>query len=167
MRCVIRLFLLAAVVGLAATAARDDLGAVGMPGESTPPVRRWDFNRTGDMEGWKASPSVTAVVMGGALWMKLISPMRDPTQLMTPKYQVYGPHGFGYDDQEYDLASPGNLGIPASTVKKVRMRIINLSPVTDAFVMWRTREHPGDFAGSARFTLKPDLKGMARSDLPC
>ena len=110
MRCMIRLFLLAAFVGLVATAARDDLGAVGMPDESTPPVRRWDFNRTGDMEGWKASPSVTAVVMGGALWMKLISPMRDPTQLMTPKYQVYGPHGFGYDDQEYDLASPAGSG---------------------------------------------------------
>lgn len=158
MRCMIRLFFLAAVVGLAATASRHDLAAVGMPDESMPPARRWEFNRTGDMEGWKASPSVTAVVMGGALWMKLINPMRDPTQLMTPKYQVYGPHGFGYDDQEYDLASPGDLGIPANTVKKVRMRIINLSPVTDAFVFWRTREQPGGFAGSARFTLKPDLK---------
>ena len=143
------------------------LGTVSIADSQTQPARRWDFNRTGDMEGWKASPSVTAVVMGGALWMKLISPMRDPSQLMTPKFQVYGPHGFGYDDQEYDLASPGDLGIPANTVKKVRMRIINLSPVTDAFVMWRTRGQSGGLCGICPFYAEARLEGMARSGLPC
>ncbi|MBI2502813.1 MAG: hypothetical protein HYW07_06225 [Candidatus Latescibacteria bacterium] len=123
----------------------------------TQPARRWDFTMSGDIEGWKASSSISAVVMGGALWLKLLPPITDPERLRSSQYQTNGPHHFGYHDQEYDLESPPALGIPANAVKKVRMRIMNLSPVTDAYVFWCAAGQT-DFAGAARFTLKADLK---------
>lgn len=154
----IRLCFSTVFVILTATGLCPKLTAADMAGGQIQPARRWDFNITGNLQGWKASSRVVPVVMGGALWIKLLPPITDPSQLITPAFQVHGPKIFGYKDQEYDIESPPDLGIPASAVKKVRMRILNLSPLTDAHVFWRTRGQLREFAGSARFTLKPDLK---------
>ena len=154
----IRLCFSTAIVILTATGLCPKLTAADLAGGQIQPARRWDFNITGNLQGWKASSRVVPVVMGGALWIKLLPPITDPSQLITPGFQVHGPKIFGYKDQEYDIESPPDLGIPASAVKKVRMRILNLSPLTDAHVFWRTRGQLREFAGSARFTLKPDLK---------
>ena len=54
-----------------------------------------------------------------------------------------------------DIASPSGLGIPAASVRKVRMRVRNLSPETDWLLFWRTTEKPEVDAGVVRASLEP------------
>lgn len=51
---------------------------------------------------------------------------------------------------------PENLNIPADQFNKIVIRLRNLSPETDGFILWQTSEKPGEDAGSVRFTMKPD-----------
>jgi Trehalase len=138
-------------------------------------VLRWDFDKVDDSEGWEVRPDARGVVMGGALWLTLIT---------TPKITARPYEGFG-DSLRFDgisnpsgnlISSPHGLGISAAEATQVRLRVLNLSPVTDFYLMWRARggdwgfdqddgSDQGDvFASlkaprqSKRCTLQPDLK---------
>jgi hypothetical protein len=121
-------------------------------------VRRWEFDQTGEREGWSVPARSKGVVMGGALWISLAPGVADPRDLARTKYQIYGDPAFGHREPGVDLESPRGLNLSAALVTKVRLRVLNLSPVTDAFLRWRTSEKPERYGGSVRFTMKPDLK---------
>ena len=122
-----------------------------------PAVREWRFDNWNDREGWTVSDRLTGVAAGGSLWLTLTPAVRDPTKLADPAYQVYGDSRFGESQRWHEVTSPAGLGIDAATVKKVRLRVLNLSPWTDGYIAWRTREQPEKTAGAVRFTLKADL----------
>jgi hypothetical protein len=110
---------------------------------------RWDFNNYGNTDGWSVPASINGTVMGGAMWLTI---QREPVVIQPPlAHQIWGTEKFS------DLTSPKGLDIPASTVTKVRMRILNLSPETDGLLFWRTKEKPDVDAGAFRFTMKPSL----------
>ena len=90
-------------------------------------------------------------VMGGSLWLSV--QRGDPKGKQVDwREQMYAPQG------NFELTSPRGLGIPASKVTKVRMRVLNLSPETDGTVVWRTVESGEKDAGGLRFTMALDLK---------
>ena len=113
---------------------------------------RWDFDRWNDPEGWTTAPRMTGAVMGGAMWVTLAPAISDPARLATTHFQIYGDAGAS----RYDLVSPAGLGISAARFNKVRMRLLNRSAATDAFVLWWKPGQPEKPAGSARFTLEAD-----------
>jgi hypothetical protein len=112
-------------------------------------ARRWDFNSYGNTEGWTIPDSLNGAVMGGSLWLTIqrIPPVKQPPIA----HQIWGSPEFA------DIDSPKGLGIRAQDVTKVRMRILNLSPETDGYLFWRTKENPEADAGILRFTMKPSL----------
>jgi hypothetical protein len=94
--------------------------------------------------------SLKGAVMGGSLWLAIqrIPPVQQPPIA----HQIWGPPKAG------DLDSPPGLDIPAASVTKVRLRLLNLSPETDGLLFWRSKAKPGVDAGVIRFTMQPDLK---------
>ena len=122
--------------------------------ENSPPVARWDFTKWGDTGGWSFSPGVSGMVMGGSLWIKIDPAPMNALGLDAARYQIYG----GRDQQVFDLSSPAGLGIECKTIRNVRVRLINLSPITDAFILWKTREEPEKLQGPARFTFDAERK---------
>lgn len=102
--------------------------------------RRWDFNHWGDREGWTVPQSLRGAVCGGTLWLTF---QADP-QRMDWEYhaQMFVKATLAAPDPELDIISPKGLDIPASRIKKIRMRILNYSPETDFFFDWRTAENP-------------------------
>ena len=131
--------------------------------------RRWEFNKVDDKEGWDVRPDARGVVMGGALWLTLVS---------TPKISARYYEGFGdslrfgalSESSSNLISSPRGLNISAAEATQVRLRVLNLSPVTDFYLMWRANGQEwgskrGDgFAEfgaptqSRRCALQPDLK---------
>jgi len=86
-------------------------------------ARRWTFDRSGDLEQWTIPANVRGSSDGGALWL---------AQRENPTIQ---------DQRSFDLASsPSGLQIPATQVTQVRLRVLNLSSLTDLYVRWRTIE---------------------------
>lgn len=122
--------------------------------ETSTPVARWDFRKWGDTEGWSFSRGVSGMVLGGSLWIRIDPAPMNATGLDAARYQIYG----GRDQQGFDLLSPSGLGIECRTIRKVRLRLINLSPITDAFILWKTREEPEKLQGPARFTIEPERR---------
>lgn len=120
-------------------------------------AKRWDFNRANDTQGWTIPERLTGAAIGGSLWLTIQPKGLTTNQLGDYRYQVWGHQG-AYVMTQSELESPRGLEIPACRVKKVRMRIINLSPETDGYLFWRTKEKPGKDAGRVRFTMKPDCK---------
>ncbi len=118
------------------------------------PVVRWDFTKWGDTEGWSFSPGVNGMVMGGSLWINIVPAAMTASGFEAARYQIYGSPG----QQGFDLVSPAGLGIDCKTVRKIRMRLINLSPITDAFILWKTREESEKLQGPARFTFEAERK---------
>ena len=104
------------------------------------PVKVWSFDRTGNLEGWTVPPGFGGVVSGGSMWLTIRDPQ--PTE-----HRVFAL-------KQLDIASPKGLKIPASTVKKVRLRLLNLSPETEGFLLWTVAEKPDGNAGTARFAMK-------------
>jgi hypothetical protein len=139
------LVLLGAAACSALTAA-----AEGAPQESRFNTRyRWDFNSYGNTEGWTIPDPLKGAVMGGSLWLTF---QREPPVKQPPiAHQIWGSSKF------CDIDSPKGLGLPAQEITKVRMRILNLSPETDGFLFWRTKEKPDVDSGRVRFTMKPSL----------
>lgn len=135
--------------------------------------KRWDFNKTSEREGWSVPASKRGVVMGGSVWLTLAPSETDPAKMATTYYQAGGdwwPAEHRKEKPDVDLiVSPSGLQIPASDVTQVRLRVMNLSSVTDFFLRWRTREQGWGDAGdpawdwgqppqSRRCTLKSDVK---------
>jgi hypothetical protein len=48
------------------------------------------------------------------------------------------------------------LSVNAAQFNKIVIRLRNLSPETDGFIRWKTKDKPDSNAGSVRFTMKPD-----------
>jgi len=133
-------------------------------------IRRWDFNNVDDREGWEVSPSARGVVMGGALWLTLAPFPRVSTRY----YEGFGDPLFYIKKSERNnniISSHSGLNIPAREVTQVRLRVLNLSSITDFFLMWRASgQNWGSNEGndgfsllsaptqSKRCTLRPDLK---------
>ncbi len=119
------------------------------PGDPFTTVRRWDFNRYGNTEGWTVPDPLKGAVMGGSLWLTL---QRVPPVTQPPiAHQIWGSSEFS------ELASPKALGLRAPEATKVRLRVLNLSPETDGFLFWRTADRPDADAGMLRFTMRPNL----------
>jgi hypothetical protein len=89
--------------------------------------------------------------MGGGLWLTFKPAAASPKELEQMRFQIYGPR------RHLEIESPRPLEIPASQVKKVRMRILNLSPLTDGFVDWKTKGSPEEYMGAVRFTFQPNV----------
>ncbi len=109
----------------------------------------WEFNNWNDSEGWTIPESMNGGIMGGAIWL-MIHPELEKLKPVSWKQQVWGPN------LKYDLESPKGLAIPAVKVNKILIRVRNLSPETDGYVVWRTEKNPETDAGRARFTMQPD-----------
>lgn len=137
-------FLIAAsVMGVHAFAAVATL-------QNKPPIQWfWDFNEANDTQGWAIAAPMRGAVLGGALWIR-IQPDTLAARPVRWQQMVWGPNC------KYDLVSPPGLAIPAQSVNKIKMRILNRSAETDGFVFWRNSENPHKDAGRARFTMKPD-----------
>lgn len=123
----------------------------GSPEDCTNPRRCWRFDNWGDRKGWVVPSELTGAVLGGGLWLTLKPSVDSPREIEQMRFQIYGPR------RPLEVESPSALEIPASEVKKVRMRILNLSPLTDGFVDWKTKSDPGKYAGAVRFTFRPDV----------
>ncbi|MBI4166281.1 MAG: hypothetical protein HY508_11170 [Acidobacteria bacterium] len=129
-------------------------------------LRRWDFNKIDDREGWHVRTGARGVVMGGSLWLTLTA---------TPKMSARYYEGIGnqieFDQTEADTnlaSSPRGLDIPATEGTQVRMRVLNLSPVTDFFLMWRAKgEDWGTTEGKDMSSLlKPPAQSKHRALQP-
>ncbi len=120
------------------------------PKPSTVPSvgKRWDFDKLNDREGWTVPDLLGGAVGGGALWLKIRN--EDPTPYDSNQI---------YPFKQFEIVSPKGLGVPPASVKKVRLRVSNLSPETEGYVRWTTVEKPGVDIGMARFTMKPYERG--------
>ncbi len=111
----------------------------------------WNFDKWNNPDGWSVPEILNGSVTGGALWLT-IQQEKKTEKAPSWKDQVWG------HDHHYELISPQGLSIPAAQYNKIVIRMRNLSPETDGFIRWQTKEKPGVDTGSVRFTMKPDLK---------
>ena len=136
---------------------------------------RWDFNKFGDREGWEVPEPMTGSVYGGALWLSIV-PKGEPLGSGMPIHEQNAGR-WSYNNPWDRIRSPNDLAIPASKVKKVKLRILNLSPENDGYLLWKTVEKserrtgtryhmtpysgwgypPEDDAGQVRFAMKSYL----------
>jgi hypothetical protein len=135
-------------------------------------IRRWDFDRIGDLQGWTIPAEARGVVMGGSLWITLTSKEKDPAHIASTEFQItaafeHGSAAKKTDPAKESIASPDRLGIPAVQIQKLRLRVLNLSPVTDFFVLWKTKENGWgeqkpeaavEIAQRRRCTMQADIK---------
>jgi hypothetical protein len=110
----------------------------------------WGFDNWNDREGWTLPEILNGTVSGGAMWLTIQTEKKDSVKSW--RNQIWG------SAPNYMLASPGNLMIPAGQFNKVVIRLRNLSPETDGFILWQTSQKPGVDTGSVRFTMKPDCQ---------
>jgi hypothetical protein len=123
------------------------------------PVRRWDFNKTGDLEGWTVAADNRGVVMGGSLWVSL-QPEVSSTARPVEYFQSMVTRFPGPDAPSTKIISPAGLNFQVSDSQQaqIHMRVLNLSPVTDFFLQWSTREQTEGYSGSHRCTMTPERK---------
>jgi hypothetical protein len=143
--------------------------------------KRWDFDKNNDREGWIVPANALGVVMGGSLWVALNPRETDPAKIASPAYQVLGDMFDGKNivyDTGTEIVSPRGIDIATSEAQqvqvqvRVRVRVLNLSPATDLFLRWRTKEQTegwgtieksaviavSQFLQSRHCALIPDLK---------
>jgi hypothetical protein len=110
----------------------------------------WGFDRWNDREGWTLPDILNGTVSGGALWLTIQTAKKDSVKSW--RSQIWGAA------PNYMLVSPKDLMIPTQQYNKIVIRLRNLSPETDGFILWQTTQKPGKDTGSVRFTMKPDCK---------
>jgi hypothetical protein len=110
----------------------------------------WGFDRWNDREGWTLPDIMNGTVSGGSLWLTIQSEKKDTTKSW--RSQIWG------SAPNYMLVSPKDLMIPTEQYNKIVIRLRNLSPETDGFILWQTTQKPGKDTGTVRFTMKPDCK---------
>jgi len=136
-------------------------------------VKRWGFDKSGDQEGWTVLPRLIGPVFGGAMWLHF-SPRTTDIQAMTKwTYQENGDdslvsQGKLEPEDASMITSPAGLGIVVREPMQLRLRVINLSPITDFLVAWRTSDqvwHKPNTATDAsnskqirRCSMTPDTK---------
>jgi len=111
----------------------------------------WNFDKWNNADGWSLPGILNGSVTGGALWLT-IQQEKKTENTPSRKDQVWG------HDHHYELISPQGHSIPAAQYYKIIIRLRNLSPETDGYIRWQTKEKPGVDTGSVRFTMKPDLQ---------
>ena len=110
------------------------------------PYKRWEFDKYNDRQGWTVPSSALGVVMGGSLWVTLNRKETDPDKIAAPLYQDHGDAGL-VPDPGTEILSPRGIDIaaPSGQQIQVKIRILNLSPVTDLFIRWRTKDQLQDW----------------------
>lgn len=121
-------------------------------------LQRWAFETTGNPDGWSVpadqSSLLQTAVMGGSLWLHLTVKLPEPQYpALVGSLPVLKPSA-----NDINVESPRGLDITTTGLQRVRMRVLNLSPVSDVYLKWRTAEQSNNFAGARRCTLKPDVK---------
>lgn len=167
--------------GGALCAAVIALQGLSTPLRATEIARTWEFNTIGEREGWSVPERLTGVVMGGSLWLTPTPKEKDPKVIAGINYQITGDWNFMFriGDKErtgalasghltvegpasVDIVSPANLDIPAPTSVheqlQLQARILNLSPATDLFFKWRSKDMEAGDWQMTRCALEPDLK---------
>jgi hypothetical protein len=132
---------------------------------------RWDFNQNGRQEGWTIPDQWRGVVMGGSLWLTLSPKETDPQEIASFRYQNFGDTWKQRIDRpdvgDLLMLSPADLNLNATDVTQVKMRVLNLSSLTDFSLAWKTKEDGWGARQesswlippqSRRCTMKPDLK---------
>jgi hypothetical protein len=123
---------------------------------------RWNFDRNGDLQHWVVPDAERGVVMGGSLWLTLEPKETDAARVAMPSYQWTGDK----DQNPHLLTSPPHLQLRARDLTQVRLKVLNLSSLTDFFLEWRTKKAGWGGADpvwgrprqSRRCTLKADTK---------
>jgi len=97
----------------------------------------WQFDKYNDRQGWTVPSNALGVVMGGALWVALNPRETDPAKIANPMYQAHGDAERGIE-----LLSPRGIGVATTEggQVQVRLQVLNLSPATDFYLRWRTKE---------------------------
>jgi hypothetical protein len=133
-------------------------------------VHHWGFDRNSDRENWTIPADALGVVMGGSLWLTLPPKERDSAEMGRVVHQIFGILGDrGSRADSLAVVSPSGLKVQAPVGDRqiqIRMRVLNLSPVTDLFITWRSPAQGwGDLdafykipANSKRCSLKSDIK---------
>lgn len=112
---------------------------------------RWDFHKIDDRQGWEVRPGARGVVMGGALWLTLS--FNPPHTALS--YEFVGAQPISDVAEVRNLiASPRGLDLPVSAGTQVRLRILNLSPVTDLNLIWRAKDQEWNIGGGDTYTLR-------------
>ncbi len=111
----------------------------------------WGFDRFNDREGWTLPVILGGTVSGGAIWLTIQTEKTEESGASW-QGQIWG------TSPNYELVSPKGLMIPAAEYNKIVIRLRNLSPETDGFVLWQTTQKPDVDTGSVHFTMKPDCK---------
>lgn len=131
--------------------------------------QRWDFNKTGDREGWEVPADARGAVIGGAMWLTLVPKESDPHVIASTVYQAYDDTLKRNPNDPFAL-SPAHLAVTATQVSRVRLRVINLSNMTDFYLRWRTQDTGwGDETGEieeqqSRCTMKAQVKEWQEVD---
>jgi len=118
---------------------------------------KWDFNQTGDTEGWTIPAHFTGRVQGGTLWISMTN-----TKWHNNIWDHLSPIRDGKIGGVYTIDSPRGLGIAAEKFNKVKIRLLNLSPETDGYVQWLGPDEPDKKANirpavedAVHFSMKP------------
>jgi Trehalase len=126
--------------------------------------RRWSFDHNSDREGWTVPPEAGGVVIGGALWLRITPRQKDPAQVAQANFQIYGdifndPKVTG--DQGFEILSPRGLdfSIVSGAQAQVRLRIRNLSPITDLSLKWRSKDQSN--WGEKKYPESPNARHEA------
>jgi hypothetical protein len=144
------------------------------PHKPSPARWQWRFSRHDDRQGWVVPDDVTAVVMGGSLWVSLVPRPSDASTISSIEYQIDGTRAArdAHTDSGVELLSPGGLNLTARDGERVRVRLrmLNLSPNTDILMRsdteprrgwWTAQDGWGDFGpwpAGDHCALLPDAK---------
>lgn len=136
-------------------------------------LKSWSFDKHNDREGWSTPPQVIGAVMGGSVWISIRPASTDPATVSSAEGQISGnchldqvsrPKANGWEPYKEPkinmLQSPQGLAISAaeSNLISVRVRILNLSPITDLFARWKTKDESGQYSGQRRCPMRAELK---------
>jgi len=122
-------------------------------------LHRWDFNKIDDTQGWEVRPGSRGVVIGGALWLTFGLNPRHSARL----YEFVGQSPFEIEERNL-ISSPGDLNISVKDGTQVRLRVLNLSPVTDFYLVWRAKGQDWEIAANdARDDIEAFSKAPAQS----
>ena len=117
-------------------------------------THEWQFDRHNDLQGWSVPQDLRAAAVGGAIWMSIRPPEEGDAVVVVPV-----PLAVRNKLREL-IASPRGLSVSADGAQQIRvnLELINLSPLTDIFLKWKTSDRPQEYSGSKHCPLKSDLK---------
>src|SRR5262245_28361015 len=115
--------------------------------------RQWNFDRSGEQEGWTVPEPLRGAVLGGSLWLTFSPKETDPREMSGTPFEVFGVSIAELRRQQgqkegpsipFMASSPGRLGVTMSEGLQVKLRVLNLSPLTDFYLLWRSPDRSFD-----------------------